>query len=99
MPSQEEKTMNILLPKMQTAGLNTLKSELLIGIDAKGQLYLDGQAVSKEELFTGIYVAAEIQKDRPVLILADERSQLEHLTAVMDECRKQGLEKVRLQTR
>lgn len=99
MPSEEEKTLNILLPTMQTAGLNELKTDLVIGIDAQGELYLDQQAVSKEELLAGIYLAAEIQRDRPVLILADERSHLEHLTFVMDECRKQGLEKVRLQTR
>ena len=98
LPSQEKKTLNILLPKMQTAGANALRQELLIGIDAQGQFYLDQHSVSKEELLTGIYLAAELQKDRPVLIVADAHSELEALTFVMDECRKQGLDKLRLQT-
>ncbi len=98
LPSQEKKTLNILLPKMQTAGANALRQELLIGIDAQGQFYLDQHSVSKEELLTGIYLAAELQKDRPVLIVADAHSELEALTFVMDECRKLGLDKVRLQT-
>ncbi len=99
LPSQEKKTLNITLPKMQTAGTNALGQELVIGIDAQGQFYLDQQNVSKEELLAGIYLAAELQKDRPVLIVADAHSQLEALTFAMDECRKQGLDKVRLQTR
>lgn len=98
LPSQEKKTLNIVLPKMQTAGANSLGQELVIGIDAEGQFYLDGQSVSKAELLSGMSLAAELQKDRLVLIVADARSHLEALTFAMDECRKLGLEKVRLQT-
>lgn len=98
LPSQEKKTLNIVLPKMQTAGANSLSQELVIGIDAESQFYLDGQSVSKVELLNGMSLAAELQKDRLVLIVADARSHLEALTFAMDECRKLGLEKVRLQT-
>lgn len=98
LPSQERKTLNIILPKMQTAGTNALEQELVIAIDAQGQFYLDQQSVSKEELLTGIYLASELKKDRPVLIVADVRSQLEALTFAMDACRKEGLDRVRLQT-
>ncbi len=98
LPSQEKKILNILLPKMYTAGTNAPRQELLILIDAQGQFYLDQHSVSKEDLLTGIYLAAELQKNRPVLIVADAHSELEALTFVMDECRKLGLCNVRLQT-
>ena len=92
-------TLNITLPKVETAGKNELKGTVTIAIDKDGTLSFNGKVASEEQLIALLQQVHNIDKDIPVLIKADETTQLKKLAFVMDACRKTGLNKFSLQSR
>ena len=92
-------TLNITLPKVETAGKNEFKGTVTIGIDKDGIIAFNGQAVTDEQLLGLLEQVRNVDRDIPVLIMADETTQLKKLTFVMDACRKTGLNKFSLQSR
>jgi biopolymer transport protein ExbD len=92
-------TLNITLPKVETAGKNEFKGTVTIGIDNKGLVSFNGKDVSDEQLLVLLKQVHDVDKDIPVLIKADETTQLKKLAFVMDSCRKTGLNKFSLQSR
>ena len=90
-------TLNITLPKVETAGKNEFKGTVTIGIDKDGSVSFNGQNVSDAELL--LEKVKQVDRDIPVLIKADETTQLKKLAFVMDACRKTGLNKFSLQSR
>ncbi len=92
-------TLNIVLPKIETAGKSKMLEQIEIGISPEGQFYYNGEPLTKQQIEAAIRLAANYSKDTMVLILADEESYLKHITFVMDTCRKAGLDKIRLQSR
>ncbi|HND62159.1 MAG TPA: biopolymer transporter ExbD [Opitutaceae bacterium] len=92
-------TLNITLPKVETAGKNEFKGTVTIGIDKDGVVSFNGKNVSDEALLRLLEEVRNVDKDIPVLIKADETTQLKKLTFVMDACRKTGLNKFSLQSR
>jgi biopolymer transport protein ExbD len=91
--------LNITLPKIATAGKNEYKGTVTIGIDNKGQVSFNGKDVTDEQLLTLLKQVSEQNRDIPVLIKADETTQLKKLAFVMDACRSSGLNKFSLQAR
>ena len=91
--------LNIIPPKIETAGTNKQMERLEVGISPKGEFYYNGTLMTRSELTSAINIAADIDLELPVLILADEDAYLKHVTFIMDTCRQAGLEKVRLQSR
>lgn len=91
--------LNITLPKIATAGKNEFKGTVTIGIDNKGGVSFNGKAVSDEQLVALLKQVSEQNRDIPVLIKADETTQLKKLAFVMDACRSSGLNKFSLQAR
>ena len=92
-------TLNITLPKVETAGKNEFKGTITIGIDKEGVIAFNGQVVTEEQLMALLEEVKNVDRDIPVLIMGDEESQLRKLTFVMDACRKKGLNKFSLQSR
>ena len=92
-------TLNITLPKVETAGKNEFKGTVTIGIDKEGQVSFNGQNVTDDQLLSLLEKVKQVDRDIPVLIKADETTQLKKLTFVMDACRKTGLNKFSLQSR
>ncbi len=92
-------TLNITLPKVETAGKNEFKGTVTIGIDKDGSISFNGQNVSDAELLVLLEKVKQVDRDIPVLIKADETTQLKKLAFVMDACRKTGLNKFSLQSR
>jgi biopolymer transport protein ExbD len=92
-------TLNITLPKVETAGKNEFKGTVTIGIDKDGQVSFNGQNVTDDQLLGLLEKVKQVDRDIPVLIKADETTQLKKLTFVMDACRKTGLNKFSLQSR
>ena len=91
--------LNITLPKIATAGKTEYKGTLTIGIDNKGAVSFNGRLVSDDELLALLKQVHDVDKDIPVLIKADETTQLKKLAFVMDACRTSGLNKFSLQAR
>jgi biopolymer transport protein ExbD len=91
--------LNLTLPKVDTAGKNDFQGKVTVAIDKEGGVTFNGQAVSDEQLVTLLREVRNVDKDIPVLIKADETTQLKKLAFVMDACRKSGLNKFSLQSR
>ena len=91
--------LNITLPKISTAGKNEYKGTVTIGIDKEGAISFNGKIVSEEGLVAALKQVHDISSDIPVLIKADEVSQVKKLAFVMDACRTAGLNKFSLQSR
>ena len=92
-------TLNITLPKIDTAGKNEFKGTVTISIDKDGALSFNGKPVADDQLIDLLTQVHNVDKDIPVLIRADETTQVRKLTFVMDACRKIGLNKFSLQGR
>jgi biopolymer transport protein ExbD len=92
-------TLNITLPKVETAGKNEFRGNVTIGIDKEGALTFNGEPVSDPQLVELLEQVKDIDKDIPVLIRSDEKATLDRLTFVWDACRKVGLTKHSLQSR
>jgi biopolymer transport protein ExbD len=92
-------TLNVRLPKVETAGQNQFTGPVTIGITKDGALSFNGTPATEEQLAALLGQLREVDKDIPVLIRADEAAQLKAITLVMDACRKAGLNKFSLQSR
>jgi biopolymer transport protein ExbD len=92
-------TLNITLPKVETAGKNEFKGTVTIAIDKDGTVSFNNKVVTDEQLIGLLREVHNVDKDIPVLIKADETTQLKKLAFVMDACRKTGLNKFSLQSR
>ena len=92
-------TLNITLPKVDTAGKNDFKGTVTVAIDKDGTVSFNGKNVTDEELIGLLKEVRNVDKEIPVLIKAVETTQLNKLAFVMDACRKTGLNKFSLQSR
>jgi len=96
-------TMNLTLPKVETAGKSELKDSITISITKEGEFTFQSGArsapVTLDQLEKLVGEVGAITKDVTVLIRSDENTPLRHLTAAMDICRKNGLNRIRLQSR
>lgn len=92
-------TLNITLPKVETAGKNEFRGNVTIGIAKEGELSFNGKAVTDTQLLELLQQVKNVDKDIPVLIRMDEKATLDRLTFVWDACRKVGLTKHSLQSR
>ncbi len=92
-------TLNITLPKVETAGKNEFRGNVTIGIEKSGELSFNGKTVTDAQLLDLLKQVKNVDKDIPVLIRMDEKGTLDRLTFVFDACRKVGLTKHSLQSR
>jgi biopolymer transport protein ExbD len=91
--------LNITLPKIATAGKNEYKGTVTIGIDKSGVILFNGKPIADGDLLPLLKQVHDVNTDIPVLIKADETTQLKKLAFVMDACRISGLNKFSLQSR
>ena len=92
-------TLNITVPEIKTAGKNKVTEQILITLTAEGTIYFNDQSVTKAQFETAIELAGEVTPELPVLLAADENVPLKYVTEVMDLCRSNQLNKIRLQAR
>ena len=92
-------TLNITLPKVETAGKNEFRGVVTISIAKEGTLTFNEKIVTDAELPALLQQVKDANKDAPVLIRSDEKATLDRLTFVWDACRKAGLNKHSLQSR
>ena len=99
MQFQDLRALNVKLPKIETAGSNVIRNELIISIKNTGETFLNGNEVNPEELEKLLKESSQLQKRPLVLVVADENVPLKFVTKVVDLCRKYNLEDFRLQSR
>ena len=99
MQFKQATTMNLTLPKVETAGKSELKDSLTISIAKEGTVDFNGRPATMETLAELVKQVGAVSKDITVVIRSDENTPLRFVTEAMDTCRKQGLNKIRLQSR
>ena len=99
MQFKQVSSLNITVPKIETAGESEIKEQIVIAISPEGKIYLNDRPLEKEQLKNAIKLAGELTPEMPVLLIADEDAPLKHVTEVMDICRANQLNKIRLQSR
>lgn len=92
-------TLNITLPRLDTAGKNEFRGIVTVGISDTGVLSVNGTVVSEAQLEEFLREVRNVDRDTSVLIRADETTPLKTLAFVMDACRKLGLNRFSLQSR
>jgi biopolymer transport protein ExbD len=92
-------TLNLTLPKIETAGQNEFKGKVTIEIDKKGAITFNGHLVTTDQLNEALLEQHNVDQNIPVLIKADEDSELKMTTYVMDQCRKIGMDNIQLESR
>src|ERR1043165_6045483 len=60
-------TLNITLPKVETAGKNEFRGPLTIAIDKEGKLLVNGQTIPDDKLLDELKRVKEANKDATVL--------------------------------
>ena len=91
-------TLNITLPKVETAGKNEFRGSVTISIDKNGAMTYNNKAIVDDQLDGLLAQVHNVDKDIPVLIRADVTTQLGKVTFVWDQCRKNGMTKISLQS-
>lgn len=99
MQFKQFKVLNITMPEIRTAGFNQLDEQIVIAIDEIGEKFYNGIPVSIEQLNESLVTASEMKADFSVLIMADEGTELKKITEVMDLCRNNQFNQIRLQSR
>jgi len=99
MQFKQVSTLNITVPKIETAGENEIREQIVIALSPEGDIYLNDRPVRKPQLEAAMKLAGELTPDLPVLLIADEEVPLKFVTEVMDVCRSHQLNKIRLQSR
>ncbi len=92
-------TLNLTLPKIETAGQNKFDKNIIIEIAKDGSFLVNGVEMELSQLEPSLRQLKPLSDDITILIRADEESILKNLTNIMDACRKNGLNKIRLQSR
>ena len=99
MQFKEIKVLNIKMPEIKTAGINKIDEQIIIAIDASGGLFYNGISVSNQQLSEALIATSKMKDDLSILIMADEATELKVITEVMDLCRNNQFNKIRLQSR
>ncbi len=99
MQFEDLRTLNVNLPKIETAGSNLLKGQLVVSVDAEGSYELNGRATEIGRIRKVMKEIGLTSRDVKVLIASDEDAPLKFITTIIDASRESGLENFRLQSR
>jgi biopolymer transport protein ExbD len=79
------------LPKSESAVVTVPPETLNVGLNAKGNLFLDKKSVSKDELATALRAAAAKSKTTPVHLHAEKDTRYELVVEIMSLANQLGL--------
>ncbi len=96
-----EKELDVNLPQAAhaTDRKYTDQKPLVLGIDAQGNYYVNGDPVGLERLNTMIHQAAQENPNRRVRIDGDQQASFQNLTHILELCNFEGLKNVGIHTK
>lgn len=92
-------TLNITVPKIQTAGQNQFSGSIELGIGKDGRFSVNGRVVMRAELEGALREVQRVNRNTTVLVRVDEESQVKNLTDIWDLCRQVGLNTIKIVAR
>jgi biopolymer transport protein ExbD len=97
--AQVEREMNIALPFAKSAGpITAALRELVINVDAQGQVILSGRKVSLDDLKQVVQQAVETNPEQKVVVRADRHVPYGTVVGVLDICKGAGIQEPYLDT-
>jgi biopolymer transport protein ExbD len=98
---QDEQLMDISVPAADAGKERerTSVGEIVVNVKKEGELVVNGQDLTIDELLTKLQNIASVFKDQAVIIRGDEVSDFKHIVKVMDACQKAGIYNVAFATK
>jgi len=90
--AQWETEIDITLPTAETGQIpERLPGEIIINIRAGGELVVNAQIVTEDQLGSMLDRVVDLFPGQPVLIRADRKTEYEHVIRVLDLCRQSDI--------
>ena len=96
-----QKELPVILPSAQMSldRVGAGAPPLTIGVDKRGKLYLDGSAVSVQDLHNRLKQESASNPGRPIRIDGDEMARYQDIVHVLDLCQFEHLTNISMHTR
>jgi len=96
---QSEREMQIALPVASSAApISSLLQELIVNVEAQGQIILSGRKISAEDLRGVIKEAVTANPEQKVTVRADRNTLYANVVTVLDICKGAGIQEPYLDT-
>ncbi|MFN0137364.1 MAG: ExbD/TolR family protein [Phycisphaerae bacterium] len=96
---QTERQMNIALPFSKAAGpISANLRELVINVDARGEIVLGGKPISAVDLEQTVKSAVADNPQRKVTVRGDRNAEYGSIVRVLDICKRSGVQQPYLDT-
>ncbi len=96
---QTEREMQIALPHAAYAGpISTALREIIINVDAEGNIIVNGRTIAPEELRVLIEEAVAANPDQKVTVRGDRETAYANVVRVLDICKGGGIQEPYLDT-
>lgn len=94
-----ELPINLPTADVATRPEDAASDPLVIGLDAQGQIYLDGLPTSVQQLQLRLRQQGRANADRPIRIDGDRGANYQQVVQVLDMCGFEGLRRVSMRVR
>lgn len=96
---QAEREMQIALPEASSAGpISATLREIIVNVDAEGQIIVSGGVLEPEDLRAMIAEAVEANPDQKVTVRGDRQTPYANVVRVLDICKGNGIQEPYLDT-
>ncbi len=96
---QEEREMQIALPVASSAGpISASLRELIINVDAEGEIIVGGRHIDTEDLRSMVTEAVAVNPRQKVTVRGDRATAYANIVAVLDVCKASGIQEPYLDT-
>ncbi len=96
---QTEREMQVALPQASFAGpISTALREIIINVDAEGNIIVSGRTVDAEGLRLLIEEAVAVNPEQKVTVRGDRSTAYENVVTVLDICKGSGIQEPYLDT-
>ena len=96
---QTEREMQIVLPESRWAGpVSTVLREIIINVDAEGQIIVSGRLMDAEQLRSLVTATVEANPEQKVTVRGDRHTAYANIVRVLDICKGAGVQEPYLDT-
>ncbi len=96
---QTEREMQIVLPESRWAGpVSTVLREIIINVDAEGQIIVSGRLMDPEQLRSLVTATMEANPEQKVTVRGDRHTAYANIVRVLDICKGAGVQEPYLDT-
>jgi len=99
--AKNEQVMDISVPAADEGKEKESRSvgEIIVNIKPEGEIVVNGQDLTEEELLVKLRNIVSVFKDQAVILRGDEQVDYKHVIRVLDTCQKAGIWNIAFATR